>query len=224
MLQVERKFKNIFFKRNDLTWNEHSVLYMNNTQVHSQFNQRTLNTEWNFEIAAKLCEKLFEPKFNSVWTNTSIFNGLNCESAMSLSISSGFCRSFSTLIASSVVHFCRMAMTNWWAVAVPGRDAAKIKFKIILVRWTTIAKLRQFWCFHNLSFTHGMRCALSFAEEVAILVILNIWCDYEPHLFDCEMIFLSVTWNNDGRVGYTLFIMLLIKSHRSFGFAILFYE
>lgn len=63
-------------------------------------------------MAAKLCEKLFEPKFNNVCTKTSIFNGLNCGSNISVSISRGFGKSFNTSNASSDVHFCRIDTTN----------------------------------------------------------------------------------------------------------------
>lgn len=82
----------------------------------------TLKTWWNFAMAAKLCEKLFEPKFNNVWTKTSIFNGLYVISTISLSFS-GFGRSLRMFNTSSAVHFWRMAWTSWCAVVVPGNEA-----------------------------------------------------------------------------------------------------
>lgn len=88
--------------------------------------KHTLKTSWNFAMAAKLWEKLFEPKFNNVCTNTSILSGLNVLSTISLSFS-GLGKSFRMLSTSSGVHFWRIATTNWWATSAPGNEATEIE-------------------------------------------------------------------------------------------------
>lgn len=70
-------------------------------------------------MAAKLWLKLFEPKFNNVCTNTSIFNGLK-EQFSSLSPDPG--KAFKTFKASSGVHLRLIDTTSSWATFVPGRE------------------------------------------------------------------------------------------------------
>lgn len=97
-----------------------------NIEIWCGKNFLTLKTWWNFAMAAKLCEKLLEPKFSNVWTNTSIFSGLYVISTISLSLS-GFGRSFKMFNTSSAEHFWRMAWTSWCAVVVPGNEAEIIQ-------------------------------------------------------------------------------------------------
>ena len=74
-------------------------------------------------MAANEWEKLFDPRFNNVWTNTSIFRGLKRESASSSC--RGLGKSFNTFITSSGLHFALMDTTNLCAVVVPGNDPEK---------------------------------------------------------------------------------------------------
>lgn len=77
-------------------------------------------------MAANVWEKLFDPRFSSVCTKTSIFRGLKVDSTISFSeVSRGLGKSFSSFSTSSGVHFWRIATTNLWAVAVPGSEAVR---------------------------------------------------------------------------------------------------
>jgi hypothetical protein len=74
-------------------------------------------------MAANEWEKLFDPRFSSVWTKTSIFRGLKRESTSSSC--RGLGKSFNTCRTSSGLHFALMDTTNLCADVVPGKEPVK---------------------------------------------------------------------------------------------------
>lgn len=153
-----------------------------------------MKTLWNLAIAAKLCEKLFAPKFNSVWTKTSIFNGLYVISTISLSFS-GFGSSFKIFITSSAEHFWRMAWTSWCAVDVPGNDAENQRtkqkdkqFKIVF-NWQNCGIESQKIGIHKFKFDRKIIIENATCTSIGILQPQNVYYENSSlSLFNgCEL-------------------------------------
>lgn len=103
-----------------VSWQHKAFLWVKERVIKGMI-QKINPTFRNFDIPAKAWEKLLEPRWSRVWTNTEICSGLYAGSVSSFS-RRGLGSSLSTCSTSATIPFARTTCSRRWAHSAPGRS------------------------------------------------------------------------------------------------------